>query len=64
MELVNVPLQAGLWFGSVDLPVTVPNLVGYSVFALLLVEGPAIGRQSSTSSAVTLAACWVSARSA
>lgn len=39
MELVNIPLQAGLWFGWVDLPVTVPNLVGFSVFALLLVEG-------------------------
>ncbi|GAA1578125.1 hypothetical protein GCM10009827_119850 [Dactylosporangium maewongense] len=39
MELVNIPLQAGLWFGLVDLPVTVPNLVGFSVFALLLVEG-------------------------
>ncbi|BCB75397.1 hypothetical protein GCM10022251_77910 [Phytohabitans flavus] len=39
MELVNIPLQAGLWFGLVDLPLTAVNLVGFSVFALLLVQG-------------------------
>ena len=39
MEFVNIPLQAGLWFGLAHLPVTVVNLVGFSLFALLLVEG-------------------------
>jgi hypothetical protein len=28
-----------LWFGAVGLPVTVANLVGFTLFALLLVEG-------------------------
>jgi hypothetical protein len=39
MELVNIPLQAGLWFGLVGLPVTGPNLLGFGAFALLLVQG-------------------------
>ncbi len=39
MEVVNIPLQAGLWFGVVGLPITMPNLVGFGLFALLLVEG-------------------------
>jgi hypothetical protein len=39
LELVNIPLQAWIWFGLVDLPVTVVNVAGFSVFALLLVEG-------------------------
>ena len=39
MEIINIPLQAGLWFGMVGLPITVPNLVGFGLFALLLVEG-------------------------
>jgi hypothetical protein len=34
MELVNVPLQAWLWFGLADLPATVANVVGFSMFAL------------------------------
>ena len=39
MELLNVALQAGLWFGLVGLPVTVANLIGYGLFAVLLLEG-------------------------
>jgi hypothetical protein len=34
MELVNVALQAWLWFGLADLPATVANVVGFSMFAL------------------------------
>ncbi|MEU5941855.1 hypothetical protein ABZ807_22325 [Micromonospora sp. NPDC047548] len=41
MELVNVPLQAGLWFGLVGLPATAPNLIGFGLFAVLLIEGAA-----------------------
>jgi hypothetical protein len=39
LELVNVPLQAWVWFGLIGLPVTVSNLVGFASFVLLLVEG-------------------------
>lgn len=39
MELLNIPLQAWVWFGVVGLPVTAPNLIGFGLFALLLVEG-------------------------
>ncbi|WP_329018671.1 hypothetical protein OG271_15070 [Micromonospora rifamycinica] len=39
LELVNIPLQAGIWFGWVGLPVTVPNLVGFGLVVLLLVQG-------------------------
>jgi hypothetical protein len=39
MELLNIPLQVGLWFGFVGLPVTAPNLVGFCLFAVLLLEG-------------------------
>lgn len=38
-ELVNIPLQAGLWFGVVGLPATLPNLMGYAIFVALLIEG-------------------------
>lgn len=41
LELVNVPLQTGIWFGLVGVPVTVANLVGFGLFALLLVQGAA-----------------------
>jgi hypothetical protein len=39
LELVNIPLQAWLWFGLVDLPATAVNVLGFGMFALLLVEG-------------------------
>ncbi len=39
LELVNVPLQAWVWFGLIGLPVRAPNGVGFALFALLLVEG-------------------------
>lgn len=38
-ELLNILLQAWVWFSLMDLPVTAPNLVGFTLFALLLVEG-------------------------
>lgn len=41
MELLNIPLQGGLWFGLVALPATPANQVGFGLFALLLVEGAA-----------------------
>lgn len=41
MELVNIPLQGVAWFGLVGLPVTVPNLIGFGLFAALLIEGAA-----------------------
>jgi hypothetical protein len=40
-ELVNIPLQAGVWFGPVGLPASAANLIGFGVFALLLVQGAA-----------------------
>lgn len=39
LELLNVPLQAVIWFGVVGVPVTVINVVGFALLALLLVEG-------------------------
>ncbi|WP_346108969.1 hypothetical protein [Nonomuraea maheshkhaliensis] len=39
LELLNIPLQAVIWFGSVGFPVTVANSVGFALFALLLLEG-------------------------
>jgi hypothetical protein len=41
MELVNIPLQGVVWFGLTELPVTVPNLIGFGLFAILLIEGSA-----------------------
>ncbi|GGR05534.1 hypothetical protein WEB32_12275 [Streptomyces netropsis] len=41
LELFNIPLQAGLWFGVIGFPVTAANAVGFALFALLLVEGAA-----------------------
>lgn len=38
-ELVNVPLQAGIWFAVAGLPATVANLVGFGLLAALLVQG-------------------------
>lgn len=41
LELVNIPLQAGIWFGYFGLPVTAVNATGFGLFALLLTEGAA-----------------------
>ncbi|MCT2586447.1 hypothetical protein [Actinophytocola gossypii] len=38
-ELINIPLQAVIWFGVLDFPVTVANGVGFALFAVLLLEG-------------------------
>ena len=40
-ELVNVPLQAWLWFGLLGFPATAANLAGFAAFAVLLPEGAA-----------------------
>lgn len=39
LEIINVPLQGFIWFGVLGLPLTAPNLLGFSLVALLLVEG-------------------------
>lgn len=39
LELLNIPLQAVIWFGVVGFPVTAANSVGYALFALVLLEG-------------------------
>ncbi|MER5323898.1 hypothetical protein [Streptosporangium roseum] len=39
LELLNIPLQAVIWFGKVGFPVTAANSVGFALFALLLLEG-------------------------
>lgn len=41
LELLNIPLQAVIWFGWVGFPPTAANLVGFALFALLLLEGAA-----------------------
>jgi hypothetical protein len=38
-ELTNIPLQAAIWFGVAGFPVTPANVVGFALFALLLLEG-------------------------
>lgn len=38
-ELVNVALHPVLWIGVIGAPVTLPNVAGYLLFALLLFEG-------------------------
>ncbi|MER7416286.1 hypothetical protein ABT346_05775 [Micromonospora peucetia] len=40
-ELLNVPLQAWLWFRLVGVPLTAVNLAGFGAFAALLVVGAA-----------------------
>ncbi|WP_411109929.1 hypothetical protein [Streptomyces sp. c-19] len=40
-ELVNVPLQAAVWFGVVGVPVTAANILGFALVTLLLLEGAA-----------------------
>jgi hypothetical protein len=39
LELLNIPLQAVIWFGVGRFPVTAGNSVGFALFALLLLEG-------------------------
>jgi hypothetical protein len=39
LELLNVPLQHLIWFDVLGFPITAPNLVGFALFAILLVEG-------------------------
>lgn len=39
LELGNIPLQAVIWFGVVDFPGTAANVVGFALFAVLLIEG-------------------------
>ena len=39
LELVNVGLLAWVFFGAFDVPATAPNLVGYGLMALVLLEG-------------------------
>ncbi|MEU6247818.1 hypothetical protein [Glycomyces sp. NPDC047010] len=41
LELVNIPLQAFVWFGLLGLPASAANLTGFAAFALLLVQGAA-----------------------
>lgn len=41
LELLNIPLQYFLWFHLVGLPATTPNLAGYALFAVLLLQGAA-----------------------
>ncbi len=40
-ELVNIPLQAGIWFGMIGFPLTWANLAGFALFSLLLIQGAA-----------------------
>ncbi|MEU1819334.1 hypothetical protein ABZ543_29740 [Streptomyces roseifaciens] len=39
LELLNIPLQAVVWFVVTGLPVTTANVAGFVLFALLLVQG-------------------------
>ncbi|MCH7232255.1 hypothetical protein L0U85_15535 [Glycomyces sp. L485] len=41
LELINIPLQAAVWFGLLRLPPSAANLAGFCAFALLLVQGAA-----------------------
>lgn len=41
LELINIPLWAWVTFGALDLTATAPNLVGFGLFALLLLQGAA-----------------------
>lgn len=38
-ELVNIPLQAVIWFLHIDLPVSAVNLMGYTLLSALLAQG-------------------------
>jgi hypothetical protein len=39
LELLNIPLQFVMWFLVVELPLTAPNLIGFALLAILLVQG-------------------------
>ncbi|MPZ54794.1 MAG: hypothetical protein GEU79_19065 [Acidimicrobiia bacterium] len=39
LELVNVPLQAVIWFGMAGVPPTSTNIIGFSLVAGLLIVG-------------------------
>lgn len=39
LEIVNIPLQAWIWFSLIGLPVTPAGLVGFALFSLLLLQG-------------------------
>jgi hypothetical protein len=41
LELLNIPLQAWIWFEVIDLPATSANLAGFGAFAALLAVGAA-----------------------
>ncbi|GGP12818.1 hypothetical protein GCM10012278_62110 [Nonomuraea glycinis] len=41
LEVANIPLQAFIWFGMIELPTTWPNLTGFTLFAILLIQGAA-----------------------
>jgi hypothetical protein len=41
LEWCNIPLQGLIWFGYVGLPTTVANVVGFGLFAWVLVQGGA-----------------------
>jgi len=38
-ELLNIPLQAVIWFVLVDLPATAENVMGFALFSVLLAQG-------------------------
>ncbi|WP_211349263.1 hypothetical protein [Micromonospora pisi] len=38
-ELANIPLHPLIWIGVIGVPVTLGNVAGYLLFALLLLEG-------------------------
>lgn len=41
LEAANIPLQAFIWFGLIGLPATWPNLTGFALFVILLIQGTA-----------------------
>jgi hypothetical protein len=41
LELLNIPLQAILWFGILDFPPTLANVTGFVLCSALLVQGAA-----------------------
>jgi hypothetical protein len=41
LELVNIPLQATVWFGMLGLPLSPSNVVGFAAFAMMLAQGSA-----------------------
>lgn len=41
LELVNIPLQAAIWFWWIGFPLTGTNAAGFALVALMLVQGAA-----------------------